>query len=110
MPKYEELAEELLHGDRVVSVTDTNYSYCLCPKCANGQVMQLVDYSVIEDRPRNAYESRQGCPRRIITIELVARCLECGHERTIKNSNGGFQTGKIQHSAAFRMAGERETL
>ena len=100
------------HGSREVeqggmrgATGETDYFYFFCPRCANDEVMRILEYAVHNLEPENQYNEvcRSKAQYGFILV-FKLHCEECTHTDFVKVSNTGWQGGS--HHEILSRGGE----
>lgn len=85
-----------ISNGKLTGMTDTDYFYFFCPRCADTHILQILDYTFIKDGSvEYAKEDRPKTNRDfIIAFELY--CPKCKLHDFVKLSNIGGQGGKLK--------------
>jgi phage terminase large subunit GpA-like protein len=82
-------------GGKLTGRTDTDYFYWLCPKCGDGTILRILDFTLTRDEPASFAIELRPKPRRDFIIAFELQCEQCGLHDFVKVSNIGWQGGKI---------------
>ena len=82
-------------GGRLSGTTDTDYFYFLCPTCRESQILQVLDFSVMEDGPVKEYEEHRPKAKRDFRLAFELWCPKCKLHDFVKVSNIGWQGGRL---------------
>jgi hypothetical protein len=90
-----------IEGGKLTGATDTDYFYFFCPQCGDQQILQVRDYTVLENGPVTEYvEERPGAQRDfLLAFELY--CPKCKLHDFVKLSNTGWQGGKLNDKVSL---------
>ncbi len=76
---------------KLTGATDTDYFQFYCPECPGKQVLEKLNYKVMEDRPLDDPEMRSwanpGHERRWFALAIELRCPGCGLRDCVKIGN-----------------------
>jgi hypothetical protein len=75
--------------------------YFLCPRCANNQVLQILDYKIERDGPVSYNPPMRHKAKRDFKIAFRVHCLDCKLTDTVELSNDGWQGGKSVDAFPF---------
>ena len=87
-----------VEGGKLRGSTDrTDYFYFLCPRCADSQLLRILDYTLHSEEgtefPYKDQVKRQ--PNRAFTLAFHLYCEKCKFEDFTKISNMGWQGGPL---------------
>ena len=85
-----------VEGGKLTGTTDTDYFYFLCPKCGDRHVLQILDFTVMEDEPVRTYKEDRPKAKRDFRLAFELWCAKCKLHDFVKVSNTGWQGGKLK--------------
>jgi len=83
-------------GGKLTGTTDTDYFYFFCPKCADTQMLQILNYIMTKDGPVEKYKEQRPKARRDFLIAFELWCPTCELHDFVKLSNTGWVGGKLK--------------
>ena len=87
---------DAVKGGNLRGTTDTDYFYFFCPKCDDTQILQILDYKVLEDGPVSYAKEHRPKAKRDFKLAFELWCPKCKLHDFIKLSNIGWQGGKLK--------------
>ena len=94
-------SDEVVNGKLRGMTDESGHLHFLCPRCADNQILQILDYKIDRDGPVEYNPAIRPKAKRDFKIVFHLHCLECKLTDFVEISNDGWQGGKITSSRAF---------
>ena len=94
---------ENISGGKLSGTTDTDYFYFFCPECKDTQILQILDFSIMNEGPVEYAKIDRPKVKKDFTIAFELYCMECKLHDFVKISNTGWQGGKLKDTLLMSM-------
>lgn len=84
-----------IEGGKLTGSTDTDYFYFICPKCADSEILQILDYKIVANGPIEYAPDHRTRAKKDFTLAFELYCGKCRLHDFVKVSNTGWQGGSL---------------
>jgi hypothetical protein len=94
-------SQEVTDG-KLRGLTDyAGHFHFLCPRCADNQILQILDFGLERDGPAEYAKKDRPLARRDFKIAFKVHCPECGLTDFVEVANDGIQGSKTHQLPNF---------
>ena len=87
-------SSDVVGGKLQGSTAELDYFFFLCPKCADKNILRILDYCVVDEIPENPYNAQMSKKaKKGFTLAFQLYCEKCKFADFVKISNIGPQVG-----------------